>query len=246
MAHIQRNCSREAFLGRAGLGFACAAFAGEALSATTAAGASGSAGGPPMAANSPAEALAMLKAGNARFAAGKPICGSQTARIHELERGQSPFAIALGCSDSREPIETIFDQIPGNIFVVRVAGNFLNNANYGSIEYAVAHLKSKLILVLGHTHCGAVTAAVEFAKDGTKEPGHIADLITETLPAVEATRGRAGDWLENAIAENVKRNVAALTSGSKIIADAVANGHVKVTGGIYDLHTGRASISTPA
>lgn len=240
MATDESGCSREVFLERAGLGLAVAALAGETLSAT-AATAAGVSNAPPMAANSPAEALAHLRAGNARFVAGKPECGPLTARVAEFASGQSPFAIVLGCSDSRVPVETIFDQMPGNIFVVRVAGNFLNDVNYGSIEYSVAVLRSKLILVLGHSSCGAVNAAVAYAKEGTTQPGHIASLVSAIAPAAKASKGRAGDWLANAIAENVRRNVHAMTTGSKIVADAVAAGHVEVRGGIYDLHTGRVT-----
>jgi carbonic anhydrase len=241
MAEIESGCSREVFLERAGLGLAAAAFAGETLSATTAASAAGPSNPPPMAASTPAKALALLKAGNARFVAGKPECAPLSSRVLELTGGQSPHAIVLGCSDSRVPIETLFDEMPGHIFVVRVAGNFLNADNYGSIEYAVAALKSKLIVVLGHTKCGAVGAAVAFAKDGTTQPGHIADLVAALSPAAEATRDVPGNWIANAIAENVKQNVAAMTSGSKIIADAVSAGDVEVVGGIYDLHTGRVT-----
>lgn len=240
MAQQDDGCSREAFLERAGLGLAAAALAGETLTAT-AATAAGASNAPPMAAHSPAEALVRLRAGNARFVAGRPECGPLTARVAQLASGQSPFAIVLGCSDSRVPVETIFDQIPGNVFVVRVAGNFLNDANYGSIEYSVAVLKSKLILVLGHSSCGAVNAAVAYAKDGTTQPGHIASLITAISPAAEATKGRAGDWLANAITENVERNVHAMTTGSKIIADAVSAGQVEVRGGVYNLHTGHVN-----
>lgn len=194
-----------------------------------------------MAAQSSAEALQLLQAGNARFVADKPLAHPLTHLVAELAAGQSPFAIVLGCSDSRVPVETIFDQPPGSVFTVRVAGNFLNADNYGSIEYGVAVLKAKLIVVLGHSKCGAVSAAVAFAKDGTTQPGHIARLVTAIAPAAEATRGKAGDWIANAVAENVHRNVVAMTSGSKIIAGAVSAGDVQVIGGIYDLHTGKVN-----
>lgn len=194
-----------------------------------------------MAASSPSEALALLRAGNERFVADKPLTAPLTPLVAELANGQNPFAIILGCSDSRVPVETVFDQPPGNVFTVRVAGNFLNADNYGSIEYAVAVLKAKLVVVLGHSKCGAVAAAVAFAKQGTTQPGHIQDLVTALAPAAEAARGRAGDWIANAVRENVHRNVIAMTSGSTIIADAVRAGDVEVKGGVYDLHTGRVA-----
>ncbi len=201
----------------------------------------GAGGGPPMEASSPAEALSLLHAGNVRFATGKPQCRPLTARVAELANGQNPFAIVLGCSDSRVPVETVFDQPPGNVFVVRVAGNFLTDAGLGSIEYAVAALKSKLIVVLGHTSCGAVSAAVSYLRDGTRQPGHIQGLVTAIEPAAEAARGMHGDWLENAIAENVKRNVRALSERSTIVRDAAAADALRVVGAVYDLRTGRVA-----
>ncbi len=189
----------------------------------------------------PAEALESLKAGNARFVTGTPQTDPFDASVLELAGEQSPHAIVLGCSDSRVPIETIFDQAPGNVFVVRVAGNFLNDDIFGSIEFGVAALKARLILVLGHTNCGAVTAAVAHARDGTMQPGHIARLVTAIAPAAEAARGQSGDWVANAVIENVKRNMREMTAGSKIIADAVSRGDAEVAGGIYELHTGRVT-----
>jgi carbonic anhydrase len=228
------ECSRSAFLRRGGLGLSSAAFAASTLSATSHAIAAG--GELPMAASSPADAVARLRAGNARFARG-PL----DARVAELVSGQNPFAVVLGCSDSRVPIETVFDQEPGQLFVVRVAGNFLNNDGLGSIEYAVAVLKSKLILVLGHSNCGAVTAAVTFVRDGTTQPSHIQDLITALAPAAGATRGVQGDWVVNAIAENVRLNVQAVANRSTIITNAVKAGDLEVVGGVYDLRSGSVS-----
>jgi carbonic anhydrase len=194
-----------------------------------------------MAADTPAAALALLKAGNARFVAGKPECAPLTARVAELASGQNPVAIVLGCSDSRVPVETVFDQPPGNVFVVRVAGNYLTDDGLGSIEYAIAVLKSKAIVVLGHSSCGAVSAAVSYVKSGTTQPGHIQELVTSLEPAAKATKGHPGDWVANAIAENVTLNVAALTSRSSIVADAVKSGSLGIYGGVYDLHGGKVS-----
>jgi carbonic anhydrase len=191
----------------------------------------------------PAGALELLEAGNARFVAGTPRSKPFGARLAALANGQSPFAIVLGCSDSRVPIEIIFDQAPGNLFVVRVAGNFLNVEGFGSIEFAVNALKSKLIVVLGHENCGAVAAALEYIRDGAGQPGHIQELVDAIAPAVRATRGRTGDWQENAIAQNVALNVKAMTAGSTIIAEAVARGDVQVIGGIYSVRTGSVSFS---
>ncbi len=110
---------------------------------------------------------------------------------------------------------------PGRLFVVRVAGNFLNEDNLGSIEFSVAVLKSKLILVLGHSGCGAIEAAVGYVKDGVTQPGYIQDLVAKLGPAARNVRANPGDWIGNAVAENVKLNVAAMTGRSTIIAQAV-------------------------
>lgn len=191
----------------------------------------------------PADALELLKAGNARFVAGTPRREPFGPRIAELANGQSPFAAVLGCSDSRVPIEIVFDQVPGGLFVVRVAGNFLNRDGLGSLEFAVDALKSKLIVVLGHESCGAVGAALNYVRDGIEQPGHIQELVAAIAPAVRAASSAGGDWHAGAIAQNVELNVAAMTSGSRIIADAVARGDVQVIGGIYSVRTGNVAFS---
>jgi carbonic anhydrase len=188
---------------------------------------------------SAAEALEELKTGNARFASGVPRADPFNSELAALAGGQSPFAIVLGCSDSRVPIEIIFDQVPGSLFVVRVAGNFLDSDGLGSIELGVEHLKAKLIVVLGHEHCGAVDLALKYVRDGRGQPGYVQEIINAIAPAVRATRDEEGDWYENAIAHNVKRNVTALTAKSNIIADAVDRREVKVAGGIYSVRTGQ-------
>jgi carbonic anhydrase len=196
---------------------------------------------PPPAAATAEQSLQLLKEGNARFVAGESHHEGITARRLELVAGQSPFAIVLGCSDSRVPIETVFDQLPGNIFVVRLAGNFLDENGLASIEYSVAVLGSSLIVVLGHSGCGAVDATLQYLRNGTVQPGHIQRLVTAIEPAAVAVRDKAGDWWENAVAENVRLNVAAVTQSSAIVAQAVEKGAVGVVGGVYDLHGGKVS-----
>lgn len=185
--------------------------------------------------------LAALMAGNARFVAGKPHCNAATARRAELADGQAPFVAVLGCADSRVPVETVFDHDPGDVFTVRVAGNFATDAGLGSLEYAVAVLKTELLMVLGHSACGAVKAATQAVK-GETFPGHIQGLATALEPAARATQKRPGDWLDNAIAENVRMTVQALTARSKILADAHAAGTIAIVGAVYDLHTGKVAI----
>jgi carbonic anhydrase len=191
----------------------------------------------------PADALELLRAGNRRFVAGAPRSEAFGPRVAELANGQRPFAVVLGCSDSRVPIEIVFDQIPGSLFVVRVAGNFLNRDGLGSIEFAVSALESKLVVVLGHEHCGAVDAALNYVRNGVEQPGHIQEIVNAIAPAVRATRDAGDDWHASAIAQNVELNVSAMTAGSRIIADAVARGDVQVIGGIYSVRTGNVSFS---
>jgi carbonic anhydrase len=191
--------------------------------------------------STPAEALELLEAGNARFVAGTQDREPLGPRLAKLADGQSPFAVVLGCSDSRVPIETIFDQAPGNLFVIRVAGNFLNDDNLGSVEYGIEVLKASLIVVLGHSRCGALTAALDYERDGVAQRGHIQGIVDAIAPAVRTTRSLPGEWLDNAIARNIALNVAAMTAESKIVAASVEAGDARVIGGIYDVATGRVA-----
>jgi carbonic anhydrase len=187
------------------------------------------------------EALKLLQAGNERFVAGKlnsVTAEELTQRRSELAKGQKPFAVVVCCSDSRVGPELVFDQELGNIFVVRTAGQVLDAAGIGSIEYAVAHLGSRLILVLGHEHCGAVAAAVADAK----EPGHIADIIKAIRPAVEKSKGEAGDAVDNAVAANVQDGVAKLKKDHPILADKVKDGSLKIIGGVLSLNSGKVNV----
>ncbi len=194
------------------------------------------------AAMSAPEALAALLEGNARFAAGNPTCRPLMERVRELANGQAPFATVLGCADSRVPVETIFDREPGDIFVIRLAGNFVTEAALGSIEYAVQVLKSPLVLVLGHTSCGAVKAAVDFVETGATLPGHMQTLAGAIEPAAKAVRAEAGDWWHNAVIENVRMNAAHLRASTPILSEAVAKHDVQIKGGVYDLSTGHVTL----
>ena len=236
MEHPLDAVDRGKFLRSAGLGLAMAALADAEIGGPAAAAGGG---GPASAATNPDEAIDLLKQGNSRFVAGSASCGPLTARRMELTQGQSPFAIILSCSDSRVPVETVFDKVLGHIFGVRLAGNFADDNGLGSIEYAVAVLKSSLILVLGHTGCGAVDATVKYVDNGTTQPGHIQGLVAAIAPAVESVKGAPGNALDNAIVANVKANVAAIPARSTIVAGAVKNGQLRVVGAVYELHTGK-------
>ena len=139
-------------------------------------------------------ALDQLLVGNERFAAGRPVSRPIIDRVRELAGGQSPFATVLACADSRVPVETLFDHDPGDIFVVRLAGNFVSDAALASIEYAVAMLKSPLVMVLGHTSCGGVKAAIDFLETGQPLPGQMQIFATAIEPAARACRNKQGDW----------------------------------------------------
>src|SRR5437899_6058316 len=184
----------------------------------------------------PAEAISKLKEGNGRYTSGNVQHPGQTAeRRTELAKTQHPFAAVVSCSDSRVPPEIVFDQGLGDLFIVRVAGNVINDEGLGSIEYTVDHLGTRLILVLGHQSCSAVKAARETIAAKGKAPGHIQSLVTAIKPAVEAT---AKDDLETTIKANVKHVVDTLRASTPILKAKVDSGDVKVIGGYYSLDTG--------
>ena len=184
----------------------------------------------------PAEAISKLKEGNGRYTSGNLQHPGQTSeRRAELAKTQHPFATILSCSDSRVPPEIVFDQGLGDLFVVRVAGNVINDEGLGSVEYTVDHLGTRLILVLGHQSCGAVKAARETIAAKGKAPGHIESLVTAIKPAVEAT---AKDDLETTVKANVKNVVKALRSSTPILKAKVDSGEIQVIGGYYSLDTG--------
>jgi carbonic anhydrase len=154
--------------------------------------------------------------------------------------GQRPFAIVLGCADSRTSPEVLFDQGLGDLFVVRVAGNILNDHVLGSIEYAVEHLGAQLIVVLGHQHCGAVQAAKETLDSKAEAPAHLNSLVTAIQPAVEATRGAD---LEATIKANIENVVQSLRSSEPVLKKEVKAGAITVLGAYYDLGTGAVAFT---
>jgi carbonic anhydrase len=182
-----------------------------------------------------AQALARLKRGNVRAAHGASIHPHQNGpRRRELASGQQPFAIIVACSDSRVPPELVFDQGLGDLFVIRVAGNVVDDTALGSIEYAVEHLGAKLIVVLGHERCGAVKAAV----DGGEAPAHIGSLVRAIAPAVVETANMKGDRLDLAVRANVRRVVRQLSDSEPLLHEAVQKKAIEVVGMEYDLDTG--------
>jgi len=181
----------------------------------------------------PEEALSRLKVGNERFAQSKVSTSKPVAaRRAETAKEQHPFAIIVGCSDSRTAPEIIFDQNIGDLFVIRTAGNLVDDYALGSIEYAVDHLGTRLIVVLGHERCGAVSAALA----GDSAPGHINSLVRDIQPAVTATKGKEGDALANAIHEN-DAEVAAKIRKQAQLGELASQ--VRIVEGYYDLGTGK-------
>ncbi len=236
--------SRRQFLELLGVGGAAAALAG-ASAPVGPAGASSAAGHAPAPGVGPDEALKRLLEGNARYAAGKARRPRQAAgRRAEVARGQAPFAIVLGCADSRVPPEIVFDQGLGDLFVVRVAGNIAEDAGIGSIEYGAEHLGARLVLVLGHAECGAVAAALEAAEKGVAVPGHLGRVVQAILPAVHAVKDRPGDRLDHAVRANVGLAVGRLVAAEPVLAALSKEGKLRIVGGRYDLRSGRVEILT--
>ena len=188
----------------------------------------------------PAEALRMLKVGNSRFFGGhakRPELSAAERRAQIL--GQSPFAVILGCSDSRVPIEIVFDQSLGSLFITRVAGNIVASATTGSIEYAVGHLNTRLVVVMGHEGCGAVKAALLPAADRARETPAIQALLDQIVPSIRnlpAIRDQKAKMREAVIA-NVRQQVAELKRQPSIAAALTAN-TIGVVGAYYEITSG--------
>jgi carbonic anhydrase len=189
------------------------------------------------------QAIQQLMAGNARFVANTPKMRDVSARRAMLVKSQAPLAAVLGCADWRVPPELAFDHGLGDLFVVRVAGNFVSREILASVEYAVEFLGSPLVMVLGHSGCGAIQAAITMVRDGAQLPGALPELIDNVKAAVVAAEQRPGkSLLETAIVENVRLNVEELKAAQPIVARHVAGGEVKVVGAVYDLATGRVGL----
>lgn len=195
----------------------------------------------------PDAVLARLLEGNRRFVAGTPslLTRRRPQDFAALAEGQAPTAIVVACADSRVAPELIFDQGVGDLFVVRVAGNVVTGGGpivQGSLEFAVAELGARLILVLGHTACGAVKAAVAHIDARDKLPGAIEGLVDAIRPAVRDAEGGRGDKVENVIKANVRRCSETIRRLDPILAKFAGAGELKVVGGVYDLASGRVDM----
>jgi len=187
------------------------------------------------------QALEKLKAGNARYVANPQLCVADlTNNRSTVAKGQAPWASFVSCADSRVPPELLFGGVGlGELFVSRNAGNMVDTATMGTLEYGAEHLGVPLIVVLGHERCGAVAAAVEVFKTGAKLPGSIGPMVKPIVPAVKAISKKEGDMVDNAVRENARLTAEKIKTQSPIIAHLIKAGKVKVVAARYDLDDGK-------
>ncbi|MEM9023385.1 MAG: carbonic anhydrase family protein [Bacteroidota bacterium] len=196
------------------------------------------------AAITPDEAIQMLQAGNQRFLQKKQCDRDLHQQVADTSTGQHPFAVVLGCIDSRVPAETVFDQGIGDIFNVRIAGNFVNRDILGSMEFSCKLAKSKAILVLGHSSCGAIKGAIDDAK-----LGNLTQMLDKLQPAVKAVVGDDTDYsskdpalVQAVVNMNVKLTIQNIRKESPVLKAMEDNGEIVIRGGVYDISTGEVSI----
>jgi carbonic anhydrase len=192
----------------------------------------------------PDQALERLLRGNERYMKGQSEPINFAATRAALTQGQNPYACILGCADSRVSPEFCFDEERGDLFVTRVAGNYVTTALLASIEYTVAVLHTPLIMVLGHAECGAVKAAIDAEQNQTDFPGHIQSITTALAPAVRQAKAQqgSGNLLNLAIRQNVRLAVEQLRLSNPILRARVQQGSLKVVGGLYHLDTGKVEL----
>ena len=189
------------------------------------------------------QALQKLLEGNRRFVTTKFQHPHQTRQWRQsVATEQHPFAIILGCSDSRVPPEIIFDEGLGDLFVIREAGHVADDATLGSIEFAVGYLQVPLVLVLGHERCGAVRATVDALLQQGEVNGHLRRLVDDIRPAVLEVKDQPGDVLDLAVRANVRQVVEQLKTSKPLLEQYVTQGKVRIVGAYYDLHTGEVKL----
>ncbi len=187
--------------------------------------------------------LEILMEGNLRFMENHPIHPDQTLeRLRELKQGQHPFAVIVSCSDSRVPPELIFDQGLGDLFVVRNAGNIISDYELGSIEYAVEHLETELIVVLGHTECGAISTFVEHKQDSFSN--HIQDIVNyiKAEPEEMVLDENTFDYSFKAMVANVQHGIKVIENSEPVLKDLAETNRIKVVGMIYHINSGKIEI----
>lgn len=180
--------------------------------------------------------LNKLIEGNLRYVNSTTVCHDDwSAKRLAQTKGQAPFAVIITCSDSRVPPEIIFDQVLGDLFVIRIAGNVVDDLAIGSIEYGVAVLGADLVVVLGHSNCGAVDGALK----GLKFDNHIQDVLNEIHPVIASVKDSGGDVLEKAIKANVANVEKKLQNSKPVLGKLLAEGKIGILGAYYDLATGK-------
>lgn len=192
------------------------------------------------------DALERLRVGNQRFVTGLRSLDSMLAhnKRYKLSNGQEPFAVILGCSDSRVPAEIVFDQGLGDLFVIRVAGNIVAPSQIGSVEFAAAQFKTRLVVVLGHSKCGAICATVEEMKHPTDEQSkNITAIVDRIRPSIEPFRAtdlwnKTDALIEESVRANVRASVNHLRHGSGILENLIQNEGLRIVGAEYSLDTG--------
>ena len=193
-----------------------------------------------------AEALERLRAGNLRFVSERSRSGDSVtgSRRSEVAAGQQPFAIILGCSDSRVPAEIVFDQGLGDLFVIRVAGNIVAPSQVGSVEFAAARYETRLVLVLGHSQCGAILATLEELQRPTENQSrNLRAIVDRVRPSVESLlatplRHDRDALIQQAVRANIRASVNHLRHGSEVLEQLIQEGGVRVVGAEYSLETG--------
>lgn len=233
---------RRRFLRLAGLGAGALLLAGVLPNRVIQAAEKTSAPPKPQNAISPDQALQRLIEGNERYVSGNSKTHDFKDEREALVSGQNPFVAVLSCSDSRIAPEYAFDTARGDLFAIRVAGNFVTDEGLASLEYGVAVLGAPLILVLGHESCGAIEAGIKAVKDHTVFPGHIAKLTDALKSSIETVINQPGDLVENSTVQNVKNSVDRLKKATPLLTDALDKGKLKIVGGIYRLGTGKVEL----
>lgn len=190
------------------------------------------------------QALRKLVDGHRQYHDGKAGFGDYRANRIRRARGQSPVAAVLSCADSRVPPELVFNQEPGGLFTIRVAGNVESAETLASLEYGIHFLGISLIVVLGHSGCGAIEAAIKVHRDGAVLPGHLPGLVDLILPAVRSAEARGGaDLVAEATIENVRNTMRTISETEPVLAARIRAGAVRVVGGVYDLATGKVTLA---
>jgi carbonic anhydrase len=187
------------------------------------------------------EAITKLKAGNEKYVSAPQVCAVELSKQREqVAKAQTPWATIITCSDSRVPPELLFGGLGvGELFVARNAGNMVDTATMGTIEYGAEHLGVPLVVVMGHERCGAVVAACAVVEKHAKFPGSIGPMVNAIVPAAKAVYGKPGDFVDNAVRESAKRTAMKVATKSEIVSHLMKANKVKVIAARYDLENGR-------